>query len=324
MTKKNVLILGSGVSGLTTALTVLKAGHKVTIWSKEASGEFPHTSANAYAMWWPFQWPEFPGDNRAERWANETRMWFEALVNDATAGVTMRRNFCMKISRVEPWFAHLDCFRHALPGEVTADYVDAHVLDKAPVIEPAVYLSWLRNSIVAAGGKFVEREIASFAECPAEFDAVVNCTGLGSRKLANDTKLRPSRLQVVKIKPNGIQDVMWDDEGVNAMACIVPHKDYVQLGAAHDMDQESLDTDIAVTQGILARCARMAPAYKFDIADVVSVTRALRPARSNIRVEAETQADGRVVFHNYGHDSTGYMASYGCAKEILGLLESAN
>src|SRR5262245_57491071 len=132
MPSKNVLILGAGVSGLTTALKLLKDGHKVTIWSKDADGEHPATSFNAYAFWLPVK---ADPDSRVERWANETFAEFAQLAQVAGTGVVMRQIFELKISQEEPWYGQkLPCFRHALPGEITSEYKDAHVLDKAPVI----------------------------------------------------------------------------------------------------------------------------------------------------------------------------------------------
>ena len=64
MTKQHVLVIGAGVSGLTTALALLQAGHKVTIRSKEYGGQYAHTSMSAYAMWVPMK---MDADPRIER-----------------------------------------------------------------------------------------------------------------------------------------------------------------------------------------------------------------------------------------------------------------
>src|SRR5271170_2971314 len=102
MNRKNVLVLGAGVSGLTTALRLLQAGHKVTIWSKEQPGQFPSTSISAYAMWVPVK---VDSDPRIERWTDESYAAFEQLSRDAATGVSMRRIFTLKSQHEEPWFA---------------------------------------------------------------------------------------------------------------------------------------------------------------------------------------------------------------------------
>jgi len=46
----------------------------------------------------------------------------------------------------------------------------------------------------------------------------------------------------------------------------------------------------------------------------------LRPARPEVRLEAETTRSTRVV-HCYGHGGAGVTLSWGCADEVVGLVE---
>jgi len=318
MNSENVLILGAGVSGLTTALKLLQSGHRVTVWSKEPDGQSPTTSFNAYAMWVPVK---DDSDPRLEQWASESFSELEKLSFARETGVAMRKIFSLKGKQEEPWYAQSFArFRHALPGEISPQYADAHVLDTAPVIDPAVYLPWLHAQVVAAGGRFAQREVKQLTDCPAEFAAVVNCTSLGSRQLAGDSKLFAVRVQVVKIKPNGFDRVVIDDEGPNKRACIVPHADYIKLGGVFDEGDESLAVDGAATRDILARCGRMVPGFKADLSDILSVTRALRPERPTVRVELDRLPDSRPIIHNYGLDGMGYILSYGIASTVDGYL----
>lgn len=318
MNKKNVLVIGAGVSGLTTALSLLRAGHAVTIWSKESASEFPSTSLNAYAMWVPVK---IDADPRIERWTDEGFAEFDKLSRVAGTGVAMKKIVVLKTHRDEPWFAgKLSCFRHAVASELTAQYVDGNVLDGAPVIDPTVYLPWLRAQVVALGGNFVRKTVASLSEASADFEVVVNCTSLGSRELAADAGVYPQRMQVVTVKGNGFSRVVIDDEGPNQRACIVPHGNYIKLGAVFDMNGESLEVDNDLVADIIKRCNAMAPDLNVSEADVLSVVRALRPERSMPRVEKDTLADGRTLIHNYGHDGMGYILSHGIAAEIASYL----
>jgi D-amino-acid oxidase len=320
MNKQNVLILGKGVSGLTTALQLLRSGHQVTIWAKEPCGQHPHTSLKAYAMWVPVT---IAGDARVERWTDETYIELEKLSHQAGTGVVMRQIFVLKQHYDEPWYAgKFAGFRHARPEELTSQYKDANVLESAPVIDPVVYLPWLEAQVLAAGGKFEQRAVKQLSDCPAEFTVIINCAGLGARALASDDKLVPERVQVVTIKPNGFDQVVIDDDGPNKRACIVPHADYIKVGAYFDGNHETLQVDDDVTKDILERCRKMVPGFKADPEDVLSVARALRPERFLTRVELDLQAlaDGRKVVHNYGHDGMGYLTSWGIAAEIAGYL----
>lgn len=314
MTGKNILVIGSGVSGLTCSLSLLRAGHRVTIWSKEAPGRYPNTSYNAYAMWVPVK---LDGDPRVERWNNETFCELEKLSHNAVTGIALKRIISLKAERSEPWYAaSLKIFRHATDEELPAGYADAHVLERAPVIDPTRYLPWLHSQVLAAGGKFEQREINSFAQCPNEFAVIVNCASLGARQLAKDSSLFPERMQVVRIKSNGFAAVVIDDEGPNKRCCVVPHRDYIQVGAVFDGNNESLAVDEEHTREILKRCRRMLPGFRAEESDVISIARALRPERSLTRVELEMLEGGRALVHNYGHDGMGYLISIGIAIEV--------
>lgn len=313
---KNLLVIGAGVSGMTTALKLAQAGHKVSVWSRESGASFSDGSLNAYAMWWPVTDPAQP---RLEPWADVTYARLSALAQDPATGVQMRKIFSLQTSAGNPWFAKLPFYRNAQPGEISAEYADAFVLDQAPVVDPEVYLPWLRKQLELAGVTFEQRTVDSLSAFPAEFDALINCTSLGSRKLAGDGGLYPSRFQVVKIKHNGFDRVVFDDGGPNSRACIVPHRNYIKLGAVVDEHIETTEIDDAATADILRRCCKMVPGFNADLADVLNVTRACRPERATVRVEPEIVGN-RLVVHNYGHDGMGYILSIGIAEEIVNLL----
>lgn len=316
MNGKNILVLGQGVTGLTAAWKLLAAGHQVTIWSKEASGQFPNTSSSAYAMWVPVK---VDSDPRIERWTNETYAELAALAGDSKTGVVMRRIVVLKSHKDEPWFSGQPWFRHGQGDEVPAGYADANVYDKAPVVDPLTYLPWLHAQVVAAGGKFDCKTVERLSDCPAEFDFVINCTGLGSRKLAADQTLVPERVQVITVKANGFDRVVIDDDGPNKRACIVPHGSYIKLGGVFDGAQEGTEVEAAHTRDILERCKKMVPGFSAELVDVQSQIRAVRPERSLPRVELD-KSSGRAIVHNYGHDGMGYLLSLGIGNEVVALV----
>ncbi|GMS83908.1 hypothetical protein PENTCL1PPCAC_6083, partial [Pristionchus entomophagus] len=65
-------------------------------------------------------------------------------------------------------------------------------------IQTTIFLKYLTNKFLANGGKFVQRELQKMEDLNEEFDVVINCSGLGARKLVGDEKLIPSRGQVVR------------------------------------------------------------------------------------------------------------------------------
>lgn len=49
------------------------------------------------------------------------------------------------------------------------------------------------------GGQVIEKYVSRLADFSAtEFEAIFNCTGLGSKRLCNDNKMVPIRGQIMK------------------------------------------------------------------------------------------------------------------------------
>jgi D-amino-acid oxidase len=188
----------------------------------------------------------------------------------------------------------------------------------------SIYLGYLQRRFTGLGGAIVERTISALDQALAECPIVVNCTGLGSRALLADTLLYPSLGQVVRIrKQEAFQRVVLDDYGPNKVAYIVPRLHDVVLGGIDDEHNENLVPDPEVTASILRRCGNLvAQIAHIQPEDILSVSCGLRPARSEVRLEIEEISAGRWVVHNYGHGGAGVTLSWGCAAEVVDLIES--
>src|SRR5690242_17892640 len=82
----DVLVLGAGVIGLTTAAVLQDAGLRVEIWTRD--DPLATTSAVAAAIWYPYL--AEPRD-RVQRWAAATFAKLRELAEDPATGVTMLR-----------------------------------------------------------------------------------------------------------------------------------------------------------------------------------------------------------------------------------------
>ena len=78
-----------------------------------------------------------------------------------------------------------------------------------------------------------------------------------------------------------------------------------------------------------ARCEKLLPGLKnARIDSEYPIAQGLRPFRGNIRVERElrTLATGRPpsrIVHSYGHGGAGWSLCFGCAGDLLSLVEQA-
>ena len=316
------IVVGSGVSGLTCAATLLEAGHEVEIWARQRP---PHTTSNVAAAFW-FPYRAFPLDV-VVRWAGCSWQRFATLAREPAAGITMRRAYDLSRGAPEetacpkrPWWADaVPTLRQATQAELPEGFAFAWVFE-APVIDTRRYLPWLMDRVVQAGGRFVTRELNSLEDALDRADVVVNCTGLGARTLCDDDELVPIRGQIVHVSNPGLEAV-YLDEHARDIAYVVPRGDDCVLGGTADLGSEDLDVDLEASQDILERTTRLAPALRgaTKLADVVG----LRPGRSSVRVAAESPAPGKLLVHDYGHGGAGVTLSWGCADDVRSLVAHA-
>jgi D-amino-acid oxidase len=328
-----ILVLGCGVSGLTTALTLLDIGHTPRIWARDLP---PNTTSNvAAAVWYPYR--AFP-EEKVTAWGATAYERFAELAKTPETGVIMREAFDLRGEEApDPWWiAAVPDVRRATSDEVPPGYGDALVLN-APVIDTSIYLNYLLAQFRARGGQIEQRAVASLNEALASCPVVINCTGLGAREVAGDTEVHASRGQVIRIKANGFDRALLDNYGPNHVAYIVPRVSDIVLGGTDVEGDERLAVDESLNPGILSRCATMVkhydPAFAGSLrtllgdstadappAEIVSVACGLRPVRPTVRLEREEMGPGRVVIHNYGHGGAGVTLSWGCAAEVAALL----
>jgi D-amino-acid oxidase len=146
----------------------------------------------------------------------------------------------------------------------------------------------------------------------------VNCCGVGARRLAGDDDVRPVRGQVAYVRPRHKPRFMVDEHSPNALAYVLPRPDVTVLGGTAEEGDWHPEPRPETTEDILARTRRLDP--RLADAELVGAGVGLRPARSEVRLEAVTLEDGRPLVHDYGHGGSGFTLSWGCAEEVTRLV----
>jgi len=321
---RETLVVGCGVSGLTTAIRLLEAGHRVRILTRELP--FRATSGVAPAIWHPYR--AFP-EEKVVPWAGRTLEVLYEMAEDPGSGVSMLTMLELFEVLPEPepaWIGLLRTGRRATPEELPVGFGAAYVLE-IPRIETPVYLPWLLRRFEELGGALEQRpegvrDLAELRGLTGSDRLVVNCTGLGARELTGDREVYPIRGQIVRVSQTGLTSAVADEEGPLSVAYVIPRDRDVILGGTAERDEWDLTPDPAVTEEIRGKAERLKP--EVSGARVLEVKVGLRPGRTEVRVEREelagtNGAPGGPVIHNYGHGGAGYTLSWGCAEEVVRL-----
>ncbi len=313
-----IVVVGSGISGLTTAISLLEAGHRVRLVAAEPSTST--TSALAAAVWFPTHVGPW---ERVLRWGEDTYRVLADHAATRVAGVVMCES--LGLYRQPPgeptWAAAVGGVRPATADELPPGY--RHGLRfVVPLAEMPRYLPWLVARIHGLGGEFVQRHVWSLEELGDGADVVVNCAGLGARELVGDSELYPVRGQIVRVSNPGLTMSVRDEQHPAGRAYVHPRVDDCILGGTLEERRWDTTVDLAAGAAIVERCCDLVPALR--AARVIEHLVGLRPGRSTVRLEEGEPLDsGARVVHNYGHGGAGVTLSWGCAREVLALVGRA-
>ncbi len=322
----DVLVVGAGVIGLTTAICLAEAGVSTAI----AAAELPRqtTSATAGAVWGP----HLVGmDDRVAGWAEVTLARFAefsapGLGANVLDGV-VRTVSGMAASREEragpPEFAAGTTLAACQPAEIPAGYRSAWRLT-APVVAMPEYLDYLAQRYERAGGATPFRvkfgTISDARVLAPSARVIVNCTGCGARDLLPDPDVTPVRGQVVVMSNPGISEFFVGTAAdPSDLTYLFPHGDIVLLGGTEQPGNWSREPDPGTAAQIVAACTAIRPELRG--AQVLEHRVGLRPARPTVRLTAEPGdgGGGVTVVHNYGHGGAGVTLSWGCAEDAAAL-----
>ncbi len=303
-------MIGAGVLGLTSALRLAQAGHVVDLVAA-ATGEHT-TSSVAAALWYPYR--AYP-QAAVTRWSAISYQVLSGLAADPSTGVRLRAGrelFRQPVA--DPWWrAAVPALDRVAGDLLPAGYRDGYQLT-VPVIDMASHLAWLLDQLETLGIRVRQQRIEALSEAFGGVDAVLNCTGLGSRELVGDRSLTPVRGQVVVVEQFGLSEWLLAESDPDQLAYIVPRTDTVLLGGTAEDGDEDLTVRPRTAEAILRRCTELLP--ELASARVLAHRVGLRPVRPSVRLETEQFGPGPVV-HCYGHGGAGITLSYGCAEDVL-------
>ncbi|KAJ7186150.1 nucleotide-binding domain-containing protein [Mycena filopes] len=366
----HILIVGGGVTGLTTAWVLLDHGYRVTasvVHRAWVSSERRLTSQIAGALWeYP---PAVCGRHTDPQSLDNSRGWcmtsyhiFDALAAipevSKAAGIRMMPSDFFFPTAVEKDPEQDSKMREIMASGVrgfrrdvrlieerrcnpTYGVVDAYELI-APVIDTDQAMVWLTALVASKGAKYVTDTITGDLlqgedTLRARFNAevIVNCTGLGAEALAGDETVYPIRGGLIRVINDGVDfpkveaalaitaDAVHSPDGI---IFLVPRNDNILLiGGIAEPHQNQLDLGLqsSIIKRMRARCEAFLPGLDKARLDLeYPFAQGLRPFRGqNVRGERELRRAGSRIIHSYGHGGAGWTLSFGCAGDVVKLVD---
>ena len=313
--RERVVVVGAGVIGLSCAVRLAEAGYDTHVLARDLPLET--TSAVAGALWFPYRAePAAQVNDWALTTLGELVRLHEA---DDRAGVLLRDGVLVSRQPLQPpeWAdgvgesARLHTVTEPAPGY-------RHGLAATlPLVDMARYLPWLVERLERAGGTVTRMPLPALPDAAI----VVNATGVAARAMASDPSVHPVRGQVVLLDNPGLTrwlvDATEDPPGV--LTYVLPRTDTVVAGGTAIEDDWDPVPRPKTAQEVLARAVAVEP--RLARARVRAHRVGLRPARPAVRLEIEQRPSGSVV-HCYGHGGAGVTLSWGCADDVLRLVDS--
>jgi D-amino-acid oxidase len=203
MPSRDVVVVGAGVIGLTTAVCLAEVRLGVACWAEAPPQET--TSRVAGAMWGA----SFAGPaEKVVAWAELSLVELRDLAKRPGTGVHTATGTLASRRFAEP------PPRQMFPGvpararrDMPNDYLGAFEIE-VPLVDMPLHLGYLEERLQDAGTRIEIRPVRSLDEAAAAARAVINCTGLGARELVPDGSLRPVRGQHVVVENPGLEGVL--------------------------------------------------------------------------------------------------------------------
>jgi D-amino-acid oxidase len=227
-----VAVLGAGAMGLTAATLLLELGFTVAIYASSLQST---TSDVAGGQWQP-SFVKYdtsaPGVQRFDKILRTSFDMHRRRIGQGY-GVSKRINYSKHgndtsfdkvphdVVPLPTPYAHLPFAHLNQPG------FGYHTL----LVEPPIFLKKLRGDLGAAGVPFTQRHFRSPADITQLTEPIViNCTGLGSAEIFNDTLLAPVKGQLVLLKPQPELQYLYSSD----RTYVFPRLDHVVVGGSFE------------------------------------------------------------------------------------------
>lgn len=359
-TPARVLVIGGGVVGITSSIGLREAGFEVTIVAEKYE-KITSNVAGALWEWPPAVCGRH-GDPRSlassKHWCMVSYDKFKELhsnYGESECGVYLQDVFFyfrrsveelpFDLQKMNELKDRTDGFARGMdiiPEDVDPAFVQNFIKDcykhMAPMVDTDKYMPWLQQQAREKGCVLLQERIEEHVLLDEEIlrqrykvDAIVACPGLGAITLLGDSQMYPLRGALVRVKqPDRVVTAahcISHEDGSNSeqdIVFIVPRgKEHVVLGGLAQPNR--WDYDLSLENPIIAQmykgCLDLLPALRqLELDPTENVRTGLRPfTDKNVLLD---RIPGTNVVLNYGHGGAGVTLSWGCAEQVVKLVQN--
>ncbi|KAE9366356.1 nucleotide-binding domain-containing protein [Stipitochalara longipes BDJ] len=230
---KTIVVIGAGVTGLQTSISLLQAGYRVFIIAKHLPGD---ESIEYTSPWAGGHWRSHApaSDPEQQQWDVETyKHWLEVIKKEeqnpsqsSRSGLALRKSTFYSTSPQDPWFSKTVLNYEQIPtASLINGYNQGHTYTSVMVNVP-MYLNYLLETAKSLGAIVIRATLphretpnstffdtlhaaddivrlhsaqSGNAEEPS-FAAFVNATGISALNIVPDPNIYPVRGQTVTVK----------------------------------------------------------------------------------------------------------------------------
>ena len=272
-----------------------------------------------------------PDDKKVLNWSSRT---LEVLVHLAATevesgielidGVELFRN---SEEALPPWFDIPPKFSMLSSAELQ-NYpgVKWGYFISAPVANMEKYLPWLVDQANSSGVIFKNEKLSSLEEIDPIYDLIVSCTGIESQSFLPDKTIVPVRGQYLLLRKAGIdlERYIGDDDHPEGMSYAILRDGDLLVGGTEEFGISTLEFD-QTPNLMLSRAAKFTPEIALIDPQKWETVVGLRPYRPGgvcLEMSSRMTKERSVpVILNYGHGGSGFSLSWGCAEEVLSLVQ---
>lgn len=304
---KSVTVVGSGITGLTSAIRLQEKNFRVRIIARE--GYDKTLSSKVGAIWFPF---EVRPAKKANRWAAMayTRYEQEQQPDNGISFIPFLTAYNAGSNTAWTQLLPEGKVRKATASELPGG-MDMAYISIVPLAEPPKYLPHLFERFLKNGGEFEERTVSSLHEMASLNTLVVNCTGLGAKALCNDKDLHPMRGQILRSRKMNLPSCA-NSTNKGALSYVITRSEDCIIGGTDYEHDWNTNIEKSDTRLILERFEKLGLTHQQP--EILEAIVGLRPRRSAVRFEFDKKYPN--IFHNYGHGGAGFTVAWGCAEEL--------